>query len=150
MSHTQHAEHHGAADYLVEAAPPPAAAHHGQHPAVPEGAHLMPSGNWVVLSDPKALTRGDKKNLVRAADAAENDLDRGYGLTEGLLARLVTAWSYPQPLPSQDPAAMDELPGIDDAALADLIADARTLLFPGRIEPADHADERSPTGPSGE
>lgn len=118
-------------------------------PAFPDGAHIMPSGNWVALSDPRHLTRGDKKNLIRAASSPDADsLERGFNVTEGLLARLVTAWSYPHPIPAEDRESMDLLPAQDDSALMGLVEEARMLLFPPPASPDDYADERSPTEPS--
>ncbi len=116
----------------------------------PDGAHAMPSGAWVHLRDPRLLTRGDKKAIIRAGTAAENGIESGYAVGEGLLRLLIDAWSYPVAIPSENPDALDAVPAMDDPALFELIEPARVLLFPGAVTPDDHADERSPTGPSSE
>lgn len=120
-------------------------------PGAPDGAHFMPSGHWIAMDDPKLLTRGDKKALIRTANAADiSAIDSGYAVTEGLLTKLIAAWSYPFPVPAQDAGSLDLVPGGDDGALMELIEPARLLLFPKAATPDDHADERSPTEPSGE
>ena len=115
------------------------------------GAHFMPSGNWVVLCDPRELKRRDKKEIIRAANAdGISAIDSGYAVTEGLMAKLVTEWSYPFPIPAEDPASLDEIPAADEGPLFELLEPARLLLFPKPVTPDDHADERSPTAHSGE
>src|SRR5579859_2246547 len=125
-------------------APPAAAA-----PAMPGGAHTMPSGAWVLLWDPRTLTRGDKKELIRAAKDLDG-VELLLAIPEIILTRLISAWSYPFPIPAEDPSSIDRIPIEDDEPITDLIDEARALLFPGTATPDDHADERSPTGPSGE
>lgn len=117
---------------------------------VPDGAHLMPSGAWVHIRDARTLTRGDKKAIMRTAMAAGDDIDRGYGMFDAILTRLVDMWSYPHQIPACDPTAIDLLPAEDDDALTELAKDAERLLFPKPASPDDHADPASPTAPSGE
>lgn len=115
-------------------------------PGAPDGAHFLPSGNWVVLRDARQLTRGDKKQMVKQANAdGLTAIDSGYVIYEALLAKLVTAWSYPMSLPSDDANALDGLPIEDDTPLSELVEPARLLLFPGPVTPDDHQDEKSPT-----
>lgn len=121
----------------------------GQPPAVPVGAHLMPSGNWVQIIDARTLTRGDKKDLIRQSNIADTTLDRIWVSTDTLLTRLITAWSYPWPIPAEDSAALDRVPLEDDGTISELIADAAALLFPKPVTPDDHDDPESPTAPSG-
>lgn len=116
---------------------------------LPDGAHTLPSGNWVVLKDPRQLTRGDKRKIVMACKGLEA-IDAGYVMFDWLAAQLVTAWSYPLPLPADDSNALDGLPIEDDGPFGELIQPARELLFPNRPDPSDHKDEQSPTGASGE
>lgn len=117
---------------------------------VPDGAHLMPSGNWVTLRDPRELTRGDKKQLVRQANREGlSAIDSGYEVYEQLMAKLVTGWSYPFPLPSEQTESLDAIPVEDDNAMSDLIEPARQLLFPKtEVTPDDHGDPASPSAPS--
>jgi hypothetical protein len=118
---------------------------------VPDGAHELPSGNWVMLRDPKLLTRGDKKAMVKQANAEGlTAIDSGYVIYELLAAKLITNWSYPMPLPADDPGYLDALPIEDDTPLSELIEPARQLLFPSPVSPDDHGDPRSPTEASGE
>jgi len=130
-------------------APPSAPAEDA--PAVPAGAHVMPSGNWVQIIDAHTLTRGDKRNLMReVANAGHTTaVDQGLAISDQLHRRLITAWSYPHPLPSQDLGVLDLLPMEDDDALDGLIAEANRLMFPRPVTPDDHADPTSPTAPSG-
>lgn len=121
----------------------PTAAH------VPDGGHLMPSGNWVKLRDPKSLTRGDRKKLVRQGNDPELDgIDTGFAVFDLLAKQLVTAWSYPFPLPAQDLSGMDQLPVQDERELDNLFKPAVALLFPKPVTPDDHADPASPSEPS--
>jgi len=117
--------------------------------AVPAGAHPMPSGNWVVIADARTLTRGDKRELIREASKYDTPAEQGLAVTDLLHRRLITAWSYPHPLPSADPASLELLPAQDDDALDELIKDANRLLFPRPVSPDDYADPASPTAPSG-
>lgn len=120
-------------------------------PGAPDGAHFLPSGNWVALRDAKQLTRGDKKQMVKQANVEGlTAIDSGYVIYEALLAKLVTAWSYALPLPADDLNGLDALPIEDDTALSELVEPARELLFPGRPDPSDHKDPTSPTEASGE
>lgn len=120
-------------------------------PGAPDGAHFMPSGHWVVLRDPHELKRRDKKEIIRAANVEGiSGIDSGYEVTEGLLLRLITAWSYAFPIPAEDRTSLDEVPAGDEDPLFELLEPARGLLFPGNATPDDHADERSPTAPSDE
>lgn len=118
--------------------------------SVPVDAHVMPSGAWVQIEDARTLTRGDKKQILRGGMVEGDDIDRGYGLFDALLARLVTAWSYPHPIPSVDLSVMDLLPAEDDDALTELAKDAERLLFPKAPSPDDHDNPASPTAPSSE
>lgn len=120
------------------------------HASVPDGAHVLPSGTWVLLGDPKQLTRGDKKQIVLQANAEGlTSIDSGYVIYEALVCKLVTAWSYALPLPAEDAASIDQIPIVDDTPLSALFEPARALLFPGPVTSDDHKDERSPTGPTG-
>lgn len=122
---------------------------HADDSHVPSGAHLMPSGNWVRLSDPHDITRGYKKALIAAVKGVDLPVEVGFIIADLLLTKLVIGWSYPFPLPSTDPAALDAIPGCDDEAISALIRPARALLFPSLVTPDDHDDPSSPTAPSG-
>lgn len=118
----------------------------------PEGARMMPSGHWVTIRDPKALTRGDKRKLLRDGQPVEGQsaAERIMTVQDLMHQMLITGWSYPYPLPSQDLSSLDRLPLEDDDALDDLITEANSLLFPKPASPDQHADPDSPTAPSGE
>jgi hypothetical protein len=119
-------------------------------PGAPDGAHFMPSGHWVVLADPRILKRRDRKEIIRKGNETESSIESGWAVTEAVLTKLITAWSYPFPIPAEDPASLEEVDGEDDTALMELIEPAQQLLFPKPPSPDDDTDERSPTGPSGE
>lgn len=119
---------------------------------VPDGAHVMPSGHWVVIRDAKTLTRGDKRKLLRDGQPVEGQstAERIMTIQDLMHQMLITAWSYPYPLPSEDLDSLNRLPLADDDALDDLITEANALLFPKPPSPDQHADPNSPTAPSGE
>ena len=120
-------------------------------PGAPAGAHLMPSGNWVQMADPRTLDRNAKREIITGASAIDDAATRAFYITDQLHRRLVTAWSYPYPLPSADIDSLGRLPLEDDEAIGDLLDDARKVLFPRTVvTPDDHADPESPTAPSGE
>lgn len=136
---------HPAPFVVPEGALPQTASH------VPAGAHLLPSGNWVRLGDPHAITRGDKRLIVAAvkADDINTPAEIGFAIADVLLTKLVIEWSYPLSLPSADPASLDAIPGCDDEPLSELIRPTKELLFPGLATPDQHDDPNSPTAPSG-
>ena len=118
-------------------------------PGAPDGAHVMPSGNWIVARDPKLLTRGDRKEFIRAGNDPDlSATDGGFHVYDLIAAKLITAWSYPFPVPAERLDVMDQLPIEDDVEVGKLVKAAEALLFPQPVTPDDHADPASPSGPS--
>ena len=113
--------------------------------------HALPSGNWIEMRDWRELRRGDKKRAMSSITDVERVIAAGYEMTDGLLAILVTNWSYELPLPAQSAEALDLLPMEDDAALMQLVTPIITALFPKQpdgTDPQQVADPASPTAPS--
>lgn len=118
-------------------------------PAWSEIKHELPSGAWVQSADVKTLTRGDRREMIKLARTASAE-NAGFATVDYLLTHLITAWSYPFPIPAEDPASLDRIPAEDDDAITELIlAPANKLLFPKPSTPDDYADETSPTAPAG-
>lgn len=111
---------------------------------VPEPTtHRLPSGHTVTIASPRILTRAQRHHLI--------EIEVGVPTVNTLAKWLITDWSYPLPTPAADPAALDMIPGEDDDALNELLwPPVGQLLFPKAASPDDHADENSPTAPSGE
>lgn len=111
---------------------------------VPEPTvHRMPSGHTVTIASPRILTRAQRHRLI--------EIEVGVPTVNALAAWLITEWSYPLPTPAADPSSLDLIPGEDDDALNELLwPPVGQLLFPKAATPDDHADETSPTAPSGE
>jgi hypothetical protein len=110
--------------------------------------HTLPSGHTVTIASPRILTRGQRMKLVQIA---HDPLTTGIDSVNAMFTWLITAWSYPFPTPSADPASLDLIPAEDDDELTELVVTpARALLFPKAASPDDVDDEGSPTEPSGE
>ncbi|MGW0795897.1 hypothetical protein [Streptomyces sp. NPDC002692] len=122
---------------------------------MPERINL-PSGAWVELRDPRELRRGDKKRALKMVPISEEgDLTLGMpsDMADGVLAVMITAWSYDLPVPVT-PASLDHLPMEDGNAIEELdaIKAAHKLLFPDppAKTPQQVGDPMSPTAPSAE
>lgn len=128
------------APHQLGATPPPPIA--SPIPVPDPTVHRLPSGHTVSLSSPRILTRAQRYHLI--------EVESGLPTVNAVLTWLVAAWSYPFAIPSADPASLDKIPGEDDDALTELAwAPVRALLFPKAASVDDHADETSPTAPSG-
>lgn len=112
--------------------------------------HPMPSGNWIELRDWRELRRGDKKKALSGITDMDRIVSAGYEMADGLLLMLVTNWSYELPVPSVAPGSLDLLPMEDDQAIMALVQPAIRALFAtaNPADPAQQADEASPTVPS--
>lgn len=114
----------------------------------------LPSGEWVELRDPETLLRGDKKKALKAVPISEDadlTLATQHEMADGVLAVMITAWSYDLPLPVTS-ASLELLPMADGTALEEneTIKKAHRVLFPDQPTktPEQVADPASPTGPS--
>lgn len=109
--------------------------------------HEMPSGHTVTIASPRVLNRGQRLKLVHMAD---NENTTALDQINVMFTWQITGWSYPFPVPAADATSLDLIPAEDDDALIDLVVKpVKELLFPPAPSPDDHADETSPTAPSG-
>lgn len=105
--------------------------------------HRMPSGHTVTIASPRILTRAQRHRII--------EIEVGVPTVNALAAWLITEWSYPLPTPAADVSSLDQIPGEDDDTLNEVLwPPVQRLLFPKAPSPDDHADETSPTAPSGE
>ena len=105
-----------------------------------------PSGGWAEFRDVSTLRQKDRKAVLLATDAAGDGMvAKGLAAVDGLLAMLITNWSYELPLPAVKIEALDELTIPDYDALSDAADAARKELMPS---PGDIGDPDSPPVPS--
>lgn len=125
----------------------------------------LPSGGWVALRDPKALTRGQRKPLDRArqrlglarnlievlegkqpaGDLADSDVGLLEGIMEAVAFVLIDSWSF-----DVEPSvvAFDDLSPEDYDALIAAAAEHRGTLIPD-FEPGPREDEQGRENPTG-
>jgi hypothetical protein len=119
-----------------------------------ERTYNTPSGHWFKVRDWRELRRGDKRAVLAAIQPGS--FTQEYDITNGLLALLVTNWSYDLlPLPKVAAGSLDLLPPEDDAVFTEAVVAARRALFPPKAatdaqQAEQEADPTSPTGGSGE
>lgn len=124
--------------------PPPVAS---PIPVPDPTVHKLPSGHTVTIASPRILNRGQRMKLVQMAN---DEQATGLDQVNAMFTWLIIDWSYPFPVPAADPASLNLIPGEDDDTLIDrVVTPARALLFPKPASVDDHADETSPTAPSG-
>lgn len=91
----------------------------------------LPSGATVTLKDATDLRVKDRKNVMKTADATEGgDLAKAMALSDGLVAMLITEWSFDLPIPSVKLDSVDELTMADYDALVEATKEAQKALFP--------------------
>lgn len=103
----------------------------------------LPSGGWAMLVDVDTVTSGQRKALLRASKGTDDPFD----LNDGMVSRLVLAWSYDDidvPTPEK-PESLDEIPFADADALTKACIDIVKALTPD-FDP--NPDPGTPTGPS--
>jgi hypothetical protein len=101
--------------------------------------------HWADLKDPTEIRQRDRKKIMLLMDGDGGTISKLLSVDEGVMALLVTAWSYPYPLPSQDINQLGELTIPAYNALSDACKDAVKLLFPNL---GDEKDPQSPSKPS--
>lgn len=108
----------------------------------------LPDGQWADLRD--SATHRDRKAFVMALDAAQegkaSKLEAGFAIQDATVAWFVTGWSFPAPIPSDDPAGFDDLDAATAAVLVDAVGAQEKVVFPQPGVPSD--DPQSPSPPS--
>ena len=117
---------------------------------VPDDAHSLPDGGWVVLRDHASLSQGDREDFLESLPdvSGMTPLRGGLATFATLIAYAVQAWSY-GPLPSEDPDALRRLPITVYDALRETCEPFQQAFFPQMTAtPEAVKDQTSPTGPS--
>lgn len=119
-----------------------------------EITYNTPSNNWFTVRDWHQLGRGAKREVL-AAIKGDSAFTQGYDITNGILAVLITNWSYKLPLPKVAIGSLDIVPPEDDAVFTEAAAPARRVLFPAtpstpEEQARQEADPTSPTAPASE
>ncbi len=123
-------------------------------PPAPTGSLSLPSGGWAQLRDYDDLRSRHRKQVL-AKFPTDGDFGPANVLTllRELMRVMVLAWHLPYepgaPLPSDAPDVLDDLSVRDENALTAALRPVLDLLNPDAVDPADHEDPDSPTGPSG-
>lgn len=108
----------------------------------------LPSGGWADFRDAGSLRQKDRKAVLLATDEAGDGLvAKGLAAVDGLLAMLITNWSFaPElPIPAKLIKSLDELSIPDYDALSSAAEEARKKLMPNA---GDVTDPDSPPEPS--
>ncbi len=114
----------------------------------------LPSGGWVQLR-PYADLRAKHRRRVMAKFPENGRFtpDAVLRFQRELAVVTVLAWHLPYepsaPLPADQPDVLDELQVRDEKELYRALQPIMDLLDPDSIDPAEHANPDSPTGPSG-
>src|SRR5215472_16282823 len=89
----------------------------------------IPDGQWAEIRGPETLTRKDEKHVLKASTVTIDPESRtvmtsgaeSQILEDAMLARVITDWSFPHPLPIAQPGSLDLL-SLDQAhALAEAV-----------------------------
>lgn len=114
----------------------------------------LPSGGWVQLR-PHADLRAKHRKII-AASIPRHGMTALDVLTmqQKVAEVMIVGWFLPyEPdavLPSVDPAVLDELSVQDENTLNRHLEPVMKLINPDDVDPADHEDPDSPTGPAGD
>jgi hypothetical protein len=89
----------------------------------------LPDNNWAELREPGELRRADEKAVLRVSTLtinpetkkAEVNGANDQDMEDAMLARVVTNWSFPFPLPKDDPESLDKLTLDQAHALAEAV-----------------------------
>jgi len=104
----------------------------------------LPSGNTVTLRDPSELRVKDRNKVLAAAQGQEGLLQT-MSMLDGLMAVLISAWSFDLIIPSVVITSLGELTMADYDAIAAEVATAQNSLFPALAEtPETEANPDSP------
>jgi hypothetical protein len=119
---------------------------------LPEGAHRLPSGGWVMLSDENAATGKDVHNLRKALDK-EGTGTIGNALLAEAIGQRVIRWEIPGrpnlPLPRGNTTWLSLLGWEDTLAIEELVEGWAKRVALGR-KPADDGQPGGPPAPDSE
>ena len=104
----------------------------------------VPSGNTVTLRDPSELRVKDRTKVLAAAQGQEGLLQT-MSMLDGLMAVLISAWSFDLIIPSVVLSSLGELTMADYDAIAAEVSKAQESLFPTLAQtPESEANPDSP------
>lgn len=108
----------------------------------------LPSGETATLRDASTLRVKDRKKIFSNANDKEGIM-QALSLTDGLIACLVTEWSFDLLPPAVKIESLDELSMADYDFLAELAGKAQEILFPSLAKtPENEADPKVSTANS--
>ena len=108
----------------------------------------LPSGGWATFKDATQLKVKDRKKVFKNAEG-QDGLMQALSLVDGMLAILISEWSFEFPIPSIKLSMLDELTMADYDALAEEAGEIQHVLFPNTGKNAtSEADADSPFGES--
>lgn len=90
----------------------------------------LPSGNTATFRDPSTMKVKDRKKILLAVGNQNVGIAQGLALIDGVIALLVTEWSFDLILPSIKIESLEELDIPDYDKLAEEAEEARKSLFP--------------------
>lgn len=104
------------------------------------------SGEWASIRDADTITNRERRQAMRAWNAAEgDDIEKGMVLNDQLIALFVDEWSFDLPIPRDNLAVLEDLLGHDYDTIHHHVMAAQKDLFL-KFDPTP--DQTSPTGPS--
>jgi hypothetical protein len=104
----------------------------------------LPSGGWATFKDASTLKVKDRNKILKAA-SKEEGLMQALNIVDGLIALLVTDWSFEDPIPAIKITSLHELSMPDYDTLAEVAGEAQKTLFPKLAKTEEtEADEDSP------
>lgn len=104
--------------------------------------------DWADLMEPGELRQADRRAVLKhsmmevdpEAGKATVRGDQDDVLREALLKRIMTNWSFPMPLPQQDPQSFGKLTLAQADALAEAVRPHMALIM-GRIDPTEKGSD---------
>jgi len=104
----------------------------------------LPSGGWATFKDASTLKVKDRNKILKSA-SKEEGLMQALGIIDGLIALLITDWSFEDPIPAIKITSLHELSMPDYDTLAEEAGKAQEVLFPKLNKTAEtEADAESP------
>lgn len=111
----------------------------------------LPSGGWADVKEWDQV-RGVKRAIRGVQDSDMRLGERANAAHTALMAKIVTAWELPYlpgaPLPSEDPAVVDDLDDDDNDALEKHLEQVWERIQGKPVTPDDVDDPASPTAPA--